>query len=153
MSSDESWGRESEAAFLAKMLEKAASGELPVLPFQFTPPSSMDSDGLPCDSRGGADDLTDKLPPNERQRRVERCFRELPVESLELIVLHDCHGTSWEEIAELKGYALRNVSQIKHARAFIKLGRLLRGESPASRCTDSSPTSPSDRTPPTARRE
>lgn len=97
-------------------------------------------DYVPCEFKiksgpDGIDLVATGTSPNSDPRdleafhRVEECLSRLPSEFRELILLRDYAGASWETLAEETGLPSPAEARMRHAKAHVLLGRLVRGES------------------------
>lgn len=67
-----------------------------------------------------------ELVRGEERRVVEDCLARLPEEYREVILLRDYTGLAWEFIAEQIGSPTAGAARMKHGRALIELGKLVR---------------------------
>ncbi|MHC5210463.1 MAG: RNA polymerase sigma factor [Planctomycetota bacterium] len=84
-------------------------------------------------------------PPSELAQRaeeallIETCMSDLPEDYRELIILRDYAGASWDLVAEETGRPSPDAARMKHAKALLQLGRLMRRRSSGGG-TGASPT-------------
>ncbi len=68
----------------------------------------------------------DKAAKHEHSAQMEACMEELAVEYRELIILRDYVGHSWKEIAAKTNSPSDAAARMKHAKAMIELGKILK---------------------------
>jgi len=67
-----------------------------------------------------------ELVRGEERRVVETCLAQLPEEYREVILLRDYTGLAWDFIAEQIGSPSAGAARMRHGRALIELGKLVR---------------------------
>jgi RNA polymerase sigma-70 factor (ECF subfamily) len=99
---------------------------------------------------GALEPVDGGAPPHELAQRaeesqlVETCMAELSEEDRELIILRDYAGASWEHVAAETGRPSADAARMRHAKALLTLGRLMRQRRSADGARPSAPRQPGD---------